>query len=51
LQEKGVKVEELNTLGAGEAKYLYFRDIEGNLLEAAWSIWDPADEIKADFIK
>src|SRR5262249_43127403 len=25
-----------------------FRDNEGNLLEAAWSIWDPADELKDD---
>jgi hypothetical protein len=41
----------LNTLGAGEAKYFYFRDNVGNLLEAAWSIWDPKDEIKADFIE
>jgi catechol 2,3-dioxygenase-like lactoylglutathione lyase family enzyme len=51
LQGKGVEVEELNTLGAGEAKYFYFRDNEGNLLEAAWSIWDPEDEIKVDYIK
>jgi catechol 2,3-dioxygenase-like lactoylglutathione lyase family enzyme len=51
LQEKGVWIEELKTLGAGEAKYFYFRDNEGNLLEAAWSIWDPKDEIKDEFLK
>ncbi|MEK3885790.1 VOC family protein [Paenibacillus sp. PL2-23] len=49
LKDKGIPVEELNTMGAGEAKYFYFRDNEGNFLEAAWSIWDPKDEIKADF--
>jgi len=31
--------------------YFYFRDNEGNLLEAAWSIWDQKDEIKEDFLK
>ncbi|MCD9025474.1 VOC family protein [Cohnella silvisoli] len=51
LKDKGINVEELKTLGAGEAKYFYFRDNEGNLLEGAWSIWDPQDEIKEDFIK
>jgi len=51
LREKGVKVEDLHTLGAGEAKYFYFRDNEGNLLEAAWSIWDPVDEYKEEFVK
>jgi len=49
LKELGVEVGELNTLGAGEARYFYFRDNEGNLLEAAWSIWDPQDEMKEDF--
>lgn len=43
-------VDELCTLGDGEAKYFYFRDNEGNLLEAAWSIWDPEDSIKENFI-
>jgi len=51
LKGKGVSVDELHTLGAGEAKYFYFRDNEGNLLEAAWSIWDAKDEIKEDFLK
>lgn len=46
LKENGVDVGDLQTLGAGEAKHFYFRDNEGNLLEAAWSIWDPRDEIK-----
>lgn len=32
-------------------KELYFRDNEGNLLEAAWSIWDPKDDIKEDYRK
>ncbi|WP_442603127.1 VOC family protein [Paenibacillus sp. KN14-4R] len=49
LKNNGVEVEAIHTLGAGEAKYFYFRDNEGNLLEAAWSIWDPTDEIKEDF--
>lgn len=51
LKTNGVLVEDLHTLGAGEAKYFYFRDNEGNLLEAAWSKWDPKDEIKKDFLK
>ncbi|MCM3699424.1 VOC family protein [Paenibacillus macerans] len=51
LKDKGIMVEDLHTLGAGEAKYFYFRDNEGNLLEAAWSIWDPEDEIKEEFIE
>ncbi|GJM79012.1 hypothetical protein HMSSN139_15080 [Paenibacillus sp. HMSSN-139] len=46
LRNKGVEVEELMTLGNGEAKYFYFRDPEGNLLEGAWSIWDPVDDYK-----
>ncbi|MCJ8013265.1 VOC family protein [Paenibacillus sp. KQZ6P-2] len=45
----GIEVEELCTLGDGEAKYFYFRDPEGNLLEAAWSKWDSQDEIKENF--
>lgn len=49
LKSQGINVEELRTLGAGEARYFYFRDNQGNLLEAAWSIWDPKDEIKEDF--
>lgn len=49
LREGGVDVGDLHTLGSGEAKYFYFRDPEGNLLEAAWSIWDPRDEIKDGF--
>ncbi|MEC0238543.1 VOC family protein [Paenibacillus dokdonensis] len=49
LKNAGVAVEELHTLGEGEAKYFYFRDPEGNLLEAAWSKWDPQDEIKDHF--
>lgn len=40
LQEKDVKVEEIVTLGDNEAKYFYFWDIDGNMLEAAWSVWD-----------
>lgn len=48
LKGNGVHVEELKTLGAGEAKYFYFRDNQGNFLEAAWSIWDPEIEMKED---
>jgi catechol 2,3-dioxygenase-like lactoylglutathione lyase family enzyme len=51
LKDNGIRVDDLHTLGEGEAKYFYFRDNEGNLLEAAWSIWDPIDEIKEDFVK
>ena len=49
LKSNGVEVEDLQTLGTGEAKYFYFRDNQGNFLEAAWSIWDPKDEIKEEF--
>jgi catechol 2,3-dioxygenase-like lactoylglutathione lyase family enzyme len=51
LKNNGIEVEDLKTLGAGDAKYFYFRDNQGNLLEAAWSIWDPEDVIQAEFIK
>lgn len=52
LREEGVHiVHELTALGAGEAKYFYFRDNEGNLLEGAWSKWDPEDEIKPEFMQ
>jgi catechol 2,3-dioxygenase-like lactoylglutathione lyase family enzyme len=51
LKGNGIEVEDLMTLGAGEAKYFYFKDNQGNLLEAAWSIWDPEDEIKEEFKK
>lgn len=50
LKDKGVAVEDLHTLGDGEAKYFYFRDPEGNYIEAAWSQWDPIDEIKDTFL-
>lgn len=50
LKDQGVEVDSLETLGTGEAKYFYFRDDQGNLLEAAWSIWDPEDEYKDDFV-
>ncbi|OXM87492.1 VOC family protein [Paenibacillus rigui] len=49
LMDSGVEVENLHTLGTGEAKYFYFRDNEGNLLEAAWSRWDREDTIKRDW--
>jgi catechol 2,3-dioxygenase-like lactoylglutathione lyase family enzyme len=51
MKDKGLEIEDIHTLGTGEAKYFYFRDNEGNLLEAAWSIWDPKDEIKDGFVK
>ncbi|WP_235949989.1 VOC family protein [Paenibacillus apii] len=49
LKKNQIEVQDIQALGAGEAKYFYFRDNQGNLLEAAWSIWDPEDEIKEDF--
>ncbi|MBD2869413.1 VOC family protein [Paenibacillus arenilitoris] len=49
LAGKGVDVGELRILGGGEAKYFYFRDDQGNLLEAAWSIWDPKDTVKEGY--
>ncbi|WP_407268578.1 VOC family protein [Radiobacillus sp. PE A8.2] len=49
MKEKGIKVDTIKPLGNGEAKYFYFRDNQGNLLEAAWSIWDTKDDIKEDF--
>lgn len=49
MKSNGIAVEDLQTLGAGEAKYFYFRDDQGNFLEAAWSMWDLKDEIKEEF--
>lgn len=49
MKENGVEVEPVNVLGKGEAKYFYFKDNEGNLLEATWSIWDLEDTLKEDF--
>lgn len=49
LKDNDVTVEELHTLGQGEAKYFYFYDDQGNLLEAAWSTWSPQDVLKEDF--
>ncbi|MCX7747456.1 MAG: VOC family protein [Clostridia bacterium] len=46
LKENQVEVQDIHVLGEGEAKYFYFKDNEGNLLEAAWSIWDLEDEFK-----
>ncbi|WP_422657480.1 VOC family protein [Paenibacillus sp. EC2-1] len=51
MMKNGVDVEELHTLGAGEAKYFYFRDNEGNLLEAAWSKYDLEEDMKEEFIR
>lgn len=42
LLDAGCEASDIVTLGQGEAKYFTFRDPDGNLLEAAWSIWDPA---------
>ncbi|WP_238323081.1 hypothetical protein [Gorillibacterium massiliense] len=49
IRANGVEVDDLHTLGVGEAKYFYFKDNQGNLLEAAWSMWDSKDEIKDNF--
>jgi len=49
LKENDIQIEDISILGNGEAKYFYFRDNEGNLLEAAWSKWDAEDDIKAGF--
>lgn len=51
LKENGVEVGDVKNHGSEEAKYFYFRDHEGNLLEAAWSIWDPHDDISEEFQK
>jgi len=51
LSDRGVEVEEIHALGDGEAKYFYFKDDQGNLLEAAWSRWDLVDEVKESFMK
>lgn len=50
MKNSGVDVAELHTLGSGEAKYFYFRDNEGNLLEAAWSKYDLEEDMKEEFI-
>lgn len=39
--DHGIKVTSITTQGDNEAKYFYFYDLDGNLLEIAWSIWDP----------
>ena len=49
LKSRGVEVTPIEDLGASEARYFYFKDDQGNLLEAAWSKWDPEDEIKESF--
>ncbi|MFK7692768.1 VOC family protein [Paenibacillus sp. HJGM_3] len=52
LSEDGINPEPLMSIGdGGEAKYFFFRDPDGNLLEAAWSIWDPQDDYKEDFLR
>lgn len=51
LSGQGVEVEAIHSLGDGEAKYFYFQDDQGNLLEAAWSQWDLVDEVKDSFLK
>lgn len=49
LIDNGVEAQDIQVLGEGEAKYFYFKDNAGNLLEAAWSSWDPVFEVKEDF--
>ncbi|WP_394523492.1 VOC family protein [Lacrimispora sp. JR3] len=50
LKKQGAEVYELHSIADGEAKYFYFKDDQGNLLEAAWSKWDPVDEVKENFL-
>ncbi|AKL96996.1 lactoylglutathione lyase [Clostridium aceticum] len=40
LKNKGVEVTDIIVRGEGQAKYFLFKDIDKNLIEAAWSIWD-----------
>ncbi|MFC7680691.1 VOC family protein [Paenibacillus sp. GCM10028914] len=49
MNQNGLDVDELHILGDGEAKYFYFRDDQGNLLEAAWSKYDPVEAMKEGF--
>lgn len=51
LSEDGINPGPLMKLGNGEAKYFYFRDPAGNMLEAAWSQWDPKDDYKKEFLR
>jgi len=51
LTMEGVETGPLTPIGNGEARYFYFRDLDGNMLEAAWSIWDPKDEYKKEFLE
>lgn len=51
LSENGINPGPLVTLGNGEAKYFYFYDPEGNMLEAVWSQWDPKDDYKKEFLR
>lgn len=49
LKEKGVAVENIQTVGEDKIKYFYFKDDQGNLLEASWSkqyTIDDLDDIK-----
>lgn len=40
LKDRGVEVTDIIVRGENQAKYFLFKDIDGNLIEAAWSIWD-----------
>ena len=51
MKDSGVEVEDIRTIGEEEAKYFYFVDNQGNLLEAAWSKWDQADDMKDSFLQ
>jgi catechol 2,3-dioxygenase-like lactoylglutathione lyase family enzyme len=44
LKSKNVQAGDIQVLGENEAKYFYFRDCDNNLLEGAWSVWDPVEE-------
>ncbi|WP_089282868.1 VOC family protein [Anaerovirgula multivorans] len=40
LKDKGVEVTDIIIRGEAQAKYFLFKDIDENLIEVTWSIWD-----------
>lgn len=49
LKSMGCKIDEIQSLGEGEAKYFFLEDLDGNLIEIAWSIWDTVDSYKEEY--